>query len=68
MQTRSKFALKTIQKEVICRSHRNFEALLHEINSLRKVRHENVITLFEVYESKNNIHLVLERLAGGELF
>ena len=27
-----------------------------------------MISLFEVYESKNNIHLVLERLGGGELF
>lgn len=35
---------------------------------LRKLDHENIIKLYEVYESKNNIHLVLEHLSGGELF
>jgi len=35
---------------------------------LRKLSHESIIHLYEVYESQNNIHLVLEYLDGGELF
>lgn len=35
---------------------------------LRKLDHENIIHLHEVYESENNIHLILECLNGGELF
>ena len=35
---------------------------------LRKLDHPNIIKLVEVYESLNNIHLVLEHLNGGELF
>jgi calcium/calmodulin-dependent protein kinase I len=35
---------------------------------LRKLDHENIIKLWEVYESMNNVHLVLEHLNGGELF
>lgn len=35
---------------------------------LRKLDHENIIHLHEVYESENNIHLILECLEGGELF
>src|SRR5437763_1279427 len=42
-------------------------ALLQEINLLRKLSHKNVIGLHEVYESSNNIHLVLDYLQGGEL-
>lgn len=35
---------------------------------LRRLDHENIIHLHEVYESENNIHLILEYLNGGELF
>ena len=35
---------------------------------MRKLNHPNIIKLIEVYESFNNIHLVLEHLNGGELF
>ena len=35
---------------------------------LRRVDHQNIIHIHEVYESENNIHLILEYLNGGELF
>ena len=35
---------------------------------MRKLHHEGIITLEEVHESDNHIHLVLEVLHGGELF
>jgi len=35
---------------------------------MRKLNHENIIKLHEVYESENHIYLVLELLSGGELF
>ena len=35
---------------------------------MRKLSHENIIKLFEVYESDNHVYLVLELLNGGELF
>jgi serine/threonine protein kinase len=39
-----------------------------EINLLRKIRHPNVLQLYEIFESDNNIHLILEHLNGKELF
>ena len=42
-------------------------SLISEIAILRKLKHPNIISLLEVYESDNNIHLVLEHLTGGEL-
>ena len=42
--------------------------MLSEVTLLRKLEHENIIKLHEVYESQKNIHLVLEYLHGGELF
>jgi len=35
---------------------------------MRKLEHESVIRLFNIYESDNHIYLVLELLNGGELF
>ena len=34
---------------------------------MRSMNHKNVIKLHEVYETKNNIVLVLPYLVGGEL-
>ena len=35
---------------------------------MRKLEHSNIIKLHEVFESPNNIHIILEYLNGGELF
>lgn len=39
-----------------------------EINILKKVRHPNIIGLFDVHEGKDKIYLVMELVTGGELF
>ena len=41
--------------------------LLNEIEILRSIKHPNVITLYEIYEDFDYIHLVMEHLQGGEL-
>lgn len=41
---------------------------MQEVTLLRKLKHQNIIRLYEVYESDKNIHLILEYLEGGELF
>jgi hypothetical protein len=39
-----------------------------EINLLSKIIHPNVLHLYEICESDNNIHLIIEHLNGKELF
>ena len=39
-----------------------------EVNILKRVRHANVIQLYEMYEIDNKIYLVMELVTGGELF
>jgi serine/threonine protein kinase len=39
-----------------------------EVSLLRKIRHPNVLQLYEIFESDNNIHLIIEHLNGKELF
>lgn len=41
---------------------------MNEIYILRHLPCQSIITLYDVYESREYIHLVLEYLKGGELF
>ena len=66
--SRRKFALKTINKEMFNDNIKSILSLHDEINLLRKIRHPNVLQLYEIFESENNIHLILEHLNGKELF
>ena len=63
-----KFALKTINKAMFNDNVKSILGLHDEINLLRKIRHPNVLQLYEIFESENNIHLILEHLNGKELF
>ena len=66
--TKRKFALKTISKEVFNNNIKSILSLHDEVNLLRQIRHPNVLQLYEIFESQNNIHLILEHLNGKELF
>ena len=42
--------------------------MINEINIMRRLDQENIITLHEVHENESYIHLIVEVLKGGELF
>ena len=42
--------------------------LQYEIEILKNLNHPNIVRLYEVYESKSNIHIVTELCDGVELF
>ncbi|KAK7369127.1 hypothetical protein VNO80_11161 [Phaseolus coccineus] len=60
-------AIKIINKEKILKgglvSH-----IKREISILRRVRHPNIVQLFEVMATKTKIYFVMEFVRGGELF
>lgn len=41
--------------------------MLKEIETLRSVKHENIIKLHDVYETPRHINLVFEYIGGGDL-
>ena len=49
-------------------NEKTLKRTLREINMLKKLDHPNIINLYEVYESKNSIYLIMEKCNGGELF
>ena len=42
--------------------------IMLEIKVLKRLRHPNIVQLFEVIETTDFIYLVMEYVTGGELF
>uniref|UniRef100_A0A8B9J0U5 Death associated protein kinase 1 n=1 Tax=Amazona collaria TaxID=241587 RepID=A0A8B9J0U5_9PSIT len=68
--TGHQFAAKFIKKRRTKSSRRGVsrEDIEREVCILKEIRHPNVITLHDVYENKTDVILILELVAGGELF
>eukprot|EP00158_Paraphelidium_tribonemae_P007362 Partr_v1_DN28218_c0_g1_i1_m76471 putative calcium calmodulin-dependent protein kinase len=64
-QTGKAFAVKIIDRSK-CIGKENM--IQSEIAILKKVRHDNVIQLFELFETEAKIFLIMEMVTGGELF
>ncbi|NXV17898.1 KCC1G kinase, partial [Cepphus grylle] len=58
------FALKCIKKSPLTRE----SSLENEIAVLKKIKHENIVTLEDIYESTTHFYLVMQLVSGGELF
>ena len=44
------------------------ERIYREISFLKKLKHGNIIKLYEIIENSKNYYLIMEYAAGGELF
>ena len=60
-------AIKILEKSKIVEAA-DIERVMREIKILKRVKHENVIQLYEVIDTPQQIYLVMEYLNGGELF
>ncbi|GAB1285912.1 Calcium/calmodulin-dependent protein kinase type 1G [Apodemus speciosus] len=58
------FALKCIKKSPAFRD----SSLENEISVLKRIKHENIVTLEDIYESTTHYYLVMQLVSGGELF
>lgn len=55
-------------KQLAIKHINNYNKFMEEINILSKMDHPNIIKLFEVFEDKRYVYLVMEECIGGELF
>uniref|UniRef100_A0A671R4K9 non-specific serine/threonine protein kinase n=1 Tax=Sinocyclocheilus anshuiensis TaxID=1608454 RepID=A0A671R4K9_9TELE len=64
------YAAKFIKKRRSKSSRRGVSKndIEREVSILKEIQHPNVITLHDVFENKNEVILILELVAGGELF
>ena len=58
------FACKKLSKLNV----NNLIKFKREINILQKMDHPNIIKLYDLFESKNSLYLIMEECHGGELF
>jgi len=61
-----KYAVKFIDKKYV--DQEDLVLLSREIDIMKKVSHDNVLSLIEIYENDNQLALVMELVTGGELF
>lgn len=63
---KQEFAIKVISKSKLNSSEL---AVIHdEVDIMHKINHPNCVRLYEMFESKKSVYMVLELLTGGELF
>ncbi|PRP82336.1 calcium/calmodulin-dependent protein kinase-like protein [Planoprotostelium fungivorum] len=63
-KTKVNYAMKIIDKSLISGT----TAQANEVDILKRIHHQNVVTLQEVYENKSHMYLIMELVVGGELF
>lgn len=67
-QSRQNVAIKILDKTKMNEEEDDFFRVQKEISVLKKMRHKNIIQLYEIMESVKNIYLVMEYCEGKELF
>mmetsp|Transcript_130849 Transcript_130849/g.279952 ORF Transcript_130849/g.279952 Transcript_130849/m.279952 type:complete len:555 (+) Transcript_130849:79-1743(+) len=60
------FAVKSLKLSKI--AHDKFAQLQDEVENFLCMDHPHIVRLFDVYQSKTHLYLVMEAMAGGELF
>ncbi|XP_064017161.1 myosin light chain kinase family member 4 isoform X3 [Pogoniulus pusillus] len=60
--------LKLAAKIIKARGPKQKDEVKNEINVMNQLNHVNLIQLYDAFESKNDIVLVMEYVEGGELF
>ncbi|KAL2093546.1 hypothetical protein ACEWY4_010858 [Coilia grayii] len=63
--TGERFAVKCIPKKALRGKESSIE---NEIAVLRKIKHENIVALEDIYESPHHLYLIMQLVSGGELF
>eukprot|EP01155_Anaeramoeba_flamelloides_P024084 Anaeramoba_flamelloidesa809026_116.p1 GENE.a809026_116~~a809026_116.p1 ORF type:complete len:433 (-),score=84.17 a809026_116:148-1446(-) len=67
-KTKQKVAIKIISKKQLLTNNCSLPQMRREISIQKLIRHPNVIQIYDVYETDDNLFLVLEYISGGELF
>jgi len=64
--SRKLVALKSINKEYMT-DQKQKSKIMHEVGILLRLRHHNVVKLYETFETKRHMLLCMELCAGGDL-
>ena len=62
-----KVAIKAIKKSHFNKNLEDLLLITKQIETLKILKHRNIVSLYEIYESKKYIYLVTEYLSGKDL-
>ncbi|CAD8125306.1 unnamed protein product [Paramecium sonneborni] len=65
--TNETVAIKILEKDKM-KEGIDYERISREINCLKKLRHPNIIQIYEIVQNTNSLYLIMEYAPGGELF
>ncbi|XP_050953449.1 myosin light chain kinase 2, skeletal/cardiac muscle [Labeo rohita] len=66
--TETKTGMRLAAKIINTRNARERDMALNEIQVMNQLSHPNILQLYEAFEVKNQVVLILEYVEGGELF
>ena len=67
-ETGEKYSLKVIDKKKLSDNQCSIDLIYNEINIQSKLNHENIIRLYNVYETETEINIILEYASKGNLY
>jgi len=70
-ETEKQYAMKIVdkQKMSLVQTDRNVkDVLMTEVEVLKKLNHPNILKLFQVFDTKSTLFMVLELVNGGDLY
>ena len=67
IHTGEKVAIKILDKSKMVEEE-DINRVQKEILILKKLKHKNIIQLYEIIQTKKNIYLIMDFAEGGELF
>ncbi|CAD8125703.1 unnamed protein product [Paramecium sonneborni] len=65
--TNETVAIKILEKDKM-KEGIDYERISREINCLKKLRHPNIIQIYEIVQTVHSLYLIMEYAPGGELF
>ena len=66
IETGQPVAVKVIDKKIFSNAY-NVKNIQSEIDIMKKVSHQNIVQLFDIYQTTNNMYIVTELCQDGDL-
>ena len=66
IDTQQPVAVKVIDKRIFSNAY-NVKNIQSEIDIMKKVAHENIVQLYDIYQTTNNMYIVTELCQDGDL-
>ena len=67
IETGENVAVKVIDKKIFLNAY-NLKNIQSEIDIMKMVDHENIVRLYDIYQTANNMYIITELCQDGDLY